>query len=105
MRLAFLVLVLINLLDFITTSILIDKFGFWIEANPLLTFSMVQANSVYPIIIHKFIFLFMFALFMWILYKRRPDRYKLPIWTWIVWIINLALLGVVIRSTYAILNI
>lgn len=105
MRLAFLYLILINLLDFVTTSILIQKFGFWIEANPLLTFSMVQANSVYPILIHKFIPLFIFAVFLWILYKVHPHRYNLPIWTWIVWAINIALTGVVIRSTYAILNI
>lgn len=104
MRIAFLYLILINLLDFGTTAILIEKFGFWIEGNPILTYSMVHANSMYPILIHKFVPLFILAAGLWIMLKYYPDRYQLPIWKWIVWTMNIALTGIVIRSAYIIYN-
>lgn len=102
MRLAVLYLVLINFLDYITTTILIQKCGFWIEANPLLQAAMVQANSVYPILLVKITPLFIFGLMMWIMHTYHPNRYKLPIWIWIVMIINAFLTGVVIRTIYTI---
>lgn len=105
MRLAFLYLIFINLIDFVTTSMLINKFGFWIEGNPLLYNAMVHTDSVYPILLAKIIPLFIFGLFMWIMKVYRPDRYKLKVWLWSTIIINISLTGVVIRSIYAIYNI
>lgn len=102
MRLAFLYLILVNLLDFVTTAILVNQYGFWIEANPFLTTAMIQADSVYPILIHKIIPLFIFAVMMWIMKVRRPDRYNKPVWIWVVMTINLITTIVVIRSIYAI---
>lgn len=102
MRLAFLYLIFINLLDFVTTAMLIERHGYWVEANPLLYLSMVAADSVYPILIAKIVPMFIFGIAMWTMQKFYPDRYKLSIWIWMVMAINVGLTAVVIRSIYAI---
>lgn len=65
-------LVVINLLDFITTKLLINKQGYDVEANQLLLKWMESADSTYPILIAKSIPLLLFAIALWLIIKREP---------------------------------
>lgn len=52
-------LFLLNIYDFLSTKLLIDKFGFKVEANPILHSLLVNSHNVYSILYVKIIPLFL----------------------------------------------
>lgn len=99
MILLFAYLLLINIVDYVTTKILLSK-GQFAEANPILSSLMVHLNTVDAILYFKMFFVGMLIALMALLYHRRPDRYNALSWRLIILAINLGLTGVVIRSLY-----
>jgi hypothetical protein len=65
------VLTLLNLVDFLTTKILVDKIGFIAEANQFLFWAMVTAGSVYAILWVKVVTV---SFMWWIVNKLNHDH-------------------------------
>lgn len=63
----------LNIVDFQTTKFLVDRYGFEIEANPLMYNAMVMADSVWGILSVK---VFVLCL-LWAIYNQVDHYHKL----------------------------
>jgi len=52
-----LLLILLNIIDFQTTKILVDVFGYTVERNPVMLWAMLTMDSVYAILLAKILIL------------------------------------------------
>jgi hypothetical protein len=102
MKRAFWYLVVINILDYLTTAYLVYKQGFIVEANPILLYTMQITGTVLVILGIKLSMLALYAYFMYLLSVYHPNRYKHPMWLWVISTINIAYTFVVLRSIYVI---
>jgi hypothetical protein len=76
-RLPYLVLILLNLGDFATTTLLIQRRGFTEETNPFLYHWMVAADSIYPMFVAKAIPVALLGIVMLYFRSRLLHREKL----------------------------
>lgn len=98
MRFAYLYLIVINLLDYITTRMLVVRQGFEVEANPILRHLITIADSTYPILLLKVLAVIAYGAGLYWLKTLHPERYALPIWLWVTIGIDLILTGIVVGS-------
>ncbi len=88
-----LLILLWNIVDFLTTKIMVDKLGYEVEYNPMLYFAMVFFNSVWVILIVKIIIIGMAWGLVYKFYEHEKHRYvKAALW--------IALLGGISISIY-----
>ena len=69
----FLLLFLLNIVDFVTTKILVDIQGFIVEANPILYNLMVNFDTVWVILYIKLLILGLFFIFI----QKSKDTFTL----------------------------
>jgi hypothetical protein len=98
----FVYLVVINVLDFITTRMMIMNQGYNIEANILLLKQMQYVDSTYPILIAKMIPLVLLGFGLLMMIKKQPQHITKMIIT--VCTINLGLTAIVGASTYCLIG-
>ncbi len=104
MRLAYLYLIFITLLDYLTTHVLVARQGFEIEANPFLRYLITTVESTYPILVIKLITVVVYGLALYTLKVYYPQRYALPVWTWVTVGIDMLLTGIVIGAIVLIMT-
>ena len=91
-------LVVMNVLDFITTKMLIDRQDYTVESNIYLLKWMQSVDSTYPILIAKAIPLLFFGLALIALVKKEPQHIRTV--TIVINLMNVMLLGIVGMSIY-----
>lgn len=67
------VITLLNIIDFLTTKILVDWYGFEAEANPVMYHAMVMMGSVWGLAVVKIITL----AFMWTIYDAVEHHHRI----------------------------
>lgn len=96
---AFLVQVLLNILDALLTSMLVKEYGAGIELNPIQRYFIIQYGTA-----GMFAFKALFLGIAWIFLAELPNNLKRR-WCKVVNVLNLVLLCVVLYSSFLILQI
>lgn len=102
MRRAFLYLLLLQLVDYVTTAHVVARQGFDMEANQWLLHLMRISGTPYAILGFKLFAFTIYAGAMYALYIFQPERFARPIWRWVVYLFNIAYTVVVLRTIYII---